>query len=55
MHTNKYRLDLHQHFQGLEIRFVNPTDDVRLITKMAKRALKRIYKSGHCYKKVGIV
>lgn len=54
VHTNRYRLDLHQHFQGLELNFINPTDDLRLITKMAKQALKRIYKPGHYYKKVGV-
>lgn len=54
VHTNKHRADLSQHFQGLELKFINPTDDVRLNTKMAQRALRRIYRSGYCYKKVGI-
>lgn len=54
VHTNRHREDLHQHFQGLELQFINPTDDIRLITKMAKRALQRIYKPGYYYKKVGI-
>lgn len=54
VHTNRFRQDLAQHFQSMEVRLVNPTDDVRLITKWAKRCLRQIYKSGFYYKKVGV-
>lgn len=54
VHTNRFRQDLAQHFQSMEVRLVNPTDDLRLITKWAKRCLRQIYKSGFYYKKVGV-
>ena len=54
LHTNGYRLDLAQHFQSIEVQFINPTDDIRLITKHAKRCLQAIFRPGHYYKKVGI-
>ncbi len=54
VHTNRFREDLAQHFQSMEFRFVNATDDLRLITKIAKRCLKRIYKPGYFYKKAGV-
>lgn len=54
VHTNRFREDLAQHFQAMEFRFVNATDDLRLITKIAKRCLQRIFKSGYYYKKAGV-
>lgn len=54
VHTNRFRDDLAQHFQAIEVRFINATDDVRLITKMAKRCLRRIFKPGFHYKKAGV-
>ncbi|WP_454783994.1 Y-family DNA polymerase [Legionella sp. WA2024007413] len=54
VHTNRFREDLAQHFQSIEFRFINPTDDLRLITKIAKRCLQRIFKPGYYYKKAGV-
>lgn len=54
VHTNRFREDLAQHFQSIKFRFINPTDDLRLITKIAKRCLRRIFKSGYYYKKAGV-
>lgn len=54
VHTNRFREDLAQHFQSIEVCFVNATDDLRLITKMAKRCLRRIFKNGFYYKKAGV-
>jgi DNA polymerase V len=54
VHTNRFREDLTQHFQSMEFRFINPTDDLRLITKIAKRCLQRIFKPGLYYKKSGV-
>lgn len=54
VHTNRFRDDLAQHFQSIEVNFINPTDDLRIITKMAKRCLKRIFKNGYHYKKAGV-
>lgn len=54
VHTNRFREDLAQHFQSIEVRFINATDDLRLITKMAKKCLRRIFKKGFHYKKAGV-
>ncbi len=54
VHTNRFREDLAQYFQSMEFRFINATDDLRLITKIAKRCLRRIFKSGYFYKKAGV-
>ena len=54
VHTNRHRQDLAQHFQSIQVNFINPTDDVRIITKMAKRCLRQIFKSGYWYKKAGV-
>jgi DNA polymerase V len=54
VHTNRFREDLAQHFQSIQVNFINPTDDIRIITKFAKRCLNRIFKSGYFYKKAGI-
>jgi DNA polymerase V len=54
LHTNRFREDLAQSFQSIEFRFINPTDDLRLITKSAKQCLQRIFKVGCYYKKAGV-
>ncbi|HAU1766423.1 TPA: Y-family DNA polymerase [Legionella pneumophila] len=54
VHTNRFREDLAQHFQAMEFRLVNATDDLRLITHIAKRCLRRIFKQGYFYKKAGV-
>lgn len=54
VHTNRFREDLAQHFQSIEVNFINPTDDLRIVTKMAKRCLRQIFKNGFHYKKAGV-
>jgi DNA polymerase V len=54
VHTNRFREDLAQHFQSIEVNFINPTDDLRIITKFAKKCLRQIFKSGYYYKKAGV-
>lgn len=54
VHTNRFREDLAQHFQSIEIKFINSTDDLRVITAFAKHALKQIFKPGYYYKKAGV-
>jgi hypothetical protein len=39
----------------MECRLVHPTDDTRVITKVAKLCLKKLFKPGIYYKKVGIM
>ncbi|MDF1758565.1 MAG: Y-family DNA polymerase [Legionellaceae bacterium] len=52
--TNRYRQDLDQYNNSLSVRLINPTDDIRLLTKIAKQTLNKIYKPGYHYKKVGV-
>ena len=54
VHTNRFRNDLEQYFPSIELKLINPTDDVRLITQYAKRCLQRIFKQGYHYKKIGV-
>lgn len=51
--SNRFRKDLAQYANSIEYQFVHPTDDIRIITKVAKRALRKIYLPGINYKKVG--
>lgn len=52
--TNRFRQDLPQYNNQLIFNLINPTDDLRLITRIATRGLKKIYKTGFHYKKVGV-
>lgn len=52
--TNRFRADLPQYNKQVQYRFVNPTDDLMLITKMAKRCLAQLYRGGYQYKKAGV-
>ncbi|MGC1181413.1 Y-family DNA polymerase [Legionella sp.] len=54
VYTNRFREDLAQHVQSLEVDFINPTDDLRIITQIAKNGLQRIFKPGFFYKKAGV-
>jgi DNA polymerase V len=54
LHTNRFRDDLAQYVQSMEFRLLSPTDDLRLITKIAKQCLQRIFKPGYYYKKTGV-
>lgn len=53
--SNRFREDLVQYSNSMECRFVNPTDDTRVVTKMAKRCLQQMYQPGIHYKKVGVM
>lgn len=52
--TNPFRKDLPQHNISTQFRLVNATDDIRLITRIARHCLKQIYKPGFQYKKAGV-
>lgn len=52
---NPFRHDLEQYSKSIEYRLVNATDDTRIITKVAKLCLKKLYKPGIQYKKVGVM
>ncbi|MFT4058377.1 MAG: Y-family DNA polymerase [Legionella sp.] len=52
--TPRFRQDLAYYAQSIETHFVNPVDDVRIITKRAKECVQRLFKPGYFYKKVGV-
>ncbi len=52
--TNRFRHDLPQYNNQMIAHLISPTDDLRLITHSAIRALKSIYRTGFEYKKVGV-
>lgn len=52
--TNRFRDDLPQYCKSISFKLVNPSDDLMLITKMAKLCFKKLYRSGYQYKKVGV-
>ena len=51
---NPHRSDLPQYSNKIQFKLVHPTDDLRLLTRIARRCLVKIYKSGLHYKKVGV-
>ena len=53
--SNPFRQDLEQYSKSIECRLVNPTDDTRIITNVAKVCLKKLFKEGIQYKKVGVM
>lgn len=53
--SNPFRQDLEQYSKSIAFRLVNPTADTRIITKVAKLCLKKLYKPGIQYKKVGVM
>lgn len=52
--TNRFREDLPQYCQSMQFKLITPTDDLIIITKIAKRCLKKLFKAGYHYKKVGV-
>jgi DNA polymerase V len=53
--TNPHREQDPQYYKGISIRLHKPTDDVRLLTQTANKALAEIFKSGFNYKKAGVM
>jgi DNA polymerase V len=54
LRTNYFRKDLPQYSNSIEFQLINPSDDLRLITRIAKLCLKQLFKSGFHYKKTGV-
>ncbi|TAL65037.1 MAG: Y-family DNA polymerase [Legionella sp.] len=52
--TNRHRQDLPQYHNSIGFKLVNPTDDIRYLTRCAKFCLRKIFRSGFHYQKVGI-
>lgn len=55
LRTNRFREDLAQHQPSAGIRFITPTDDVRIFTEAALTCLKECYRPGFQYKKTGVL
>lgn len=53
--TNRFRQDLAQHQPSACVRFINPTDDLRIFTESALSCFKACYKPGFQYKKAGVL
>ncbi len=52
--TNRFREDLAQYCKSIQFKLINPSDDLIVITKVAKACLKKLFKAGYQYKKVGV-
>ena len=52
--TNHFRDDSPQYNNAIQFKLINPTDDLRLITRIAKLCLKKLFKPAFFYKKVGV-
>ncbi|CEK12158.1 Y-family DNA polymerase [Legionella hackeliae] len=53
--SNSFRHDLPQYSNSIGFRLINPTDDIRYLTHMAKLCLDQIYKKGISYYKCGVL
>ncbi|CDZ76588.1 DNA polymerase IV [Legionella massiliensis] len=52
--TNGFRDDLPQYCKSVHFKLINATDDLCLLTKVAKLCLKKLFRQGYQYKKVGV-
>jgi len=55
LYTNPFREDLQQTFDTREITLLTPTSDTARIVSAAKECLRKAFKHGYYYKKVGVV
>lgn len=53
--SNRFREDLPQYSKSIDFRLIDATDDLIYLTKAAKFCLKKIYKKGIQYQKVGVL
>jgi DNA polymerase V len=53
--SNRFRDDLLQYRNAIDFKLVHATDDLRYLTRVAQFCLKKIYKQGIHYQKVGIL
>lgn len=52
--TNRFRQDLPQYHQSIGFKLITPSDDLRYLTRCAKLCLRKIFREGFSYHKVGI-
>lgn len=55
LRTNPFREDLPYYSRSSGFQLTHPSDDVRVITHLAKQCLQHIYRKGYHYKKTGIM
>ena len=55
LRSNPFRNDLKQYSNMIGFRIVNPTDDIRALTRYAKFCLSKIFKEGIHYHKSGVL
>lgn len=53
--SNRFRKDLPQYNNAIDFRLINATDDLCYLTHAAKFCLRKIYKKGIHYQKVGVL
>ena len=53
--SNRFREDLPRYQNAIDFKLVHATDDLRYLTLVAKFCLKKIYKKGIHYQKVGVL
>lgn len=53
--SNRFRQDLPQYHNAIDIKLVQATDNLCYLTRIAKFGLKKIYKEGIQYQKVGVL
>lgn len=55
VYSNRFRKDLAQYSNSIGFKLIDPTDDTCKIVQCARYCLKKIFKEGYQYKKVGVV
>ena len=53
--SNRFREDLPQYRNTIDFKLIHATDDLRHLTQIAKFCLRKIYKEGIYYQKVGVL
>jgi DNA polymerase V len=53
--SNRFRSDLPHYANAIDVKLIHPTDDLCCLTRVAKFCLKKIYKEGIHYQKVGVL
>lgn len=53
--SNRFRSDLEQYSNSIGFKLINPSDDLRYLTRCARLCLQKIFKENIQYKKVGVL
>lgn len=55
VHSHRFRDDLPQYHQSIDFKLIHATDDLCALTRITKFCLKKIYRPGIHYQKVGVL